>query len=384
MIRTIVGWIRVVLPPAWAVTLFLVLWLFFLGLEQWVAWWWGVPGADIAQVRAGAVALGAAAYGVYRVLAFHPLFRPGYASWLAVTPWTSRKPLPVGPIHLVVQDLVLIALMMASCYGTPSNPFQVALAFLGTYLGALCVSFWGCGLVGVAYVIAFGLGLSVRLGGDPRMAVCAVAVLYVLAQVGIRRSLARFPWQVPEWWKAQGAARKAAREGMTLQLGWPFEVLRPKPPSESFALRDAVFVSLLAGWWLYAGASAIPDEEKRRAIVCIPLFYVTGGCVLGRLLVYCRYYAPPISFWGRVFTLRWIVPGYDQVFAAPLCALVAAVAGTITLHLAGLPGDTAVPIAMSLVLFITLGMGPSMKSWCMTGNHRIAPTLLGKQQYVEL
>ena len=29
-------------------------------------------------------------------------------------------------------------------------------------------------------------------------------------------------------------------------------------------------------------------------------------------------YQTPISFWGRIRTVRWIIPGYDQVFVGPL------------------------------------------------------------------
>ena len=52
---------------------------------------------------------GMVAYGLYRAMGFHPFFRPSYRKWLETTPWTWRKPLPVGPVRLGWEDLVLAA-----------------------------------------------------------------------------------------------------------------------------------------------------------------------------------------------------------------------------------------------------------------------------------
>ena len=30
-------------------------------------------------------------------------------------------------------------------------------------------------------------------------------------------------------------------------------------------------------------------------------------------------YVPPTTFWAPIITGRWIIPGYDQVFVAPIC-----------------------------------------------------------------
>ena len=66
-------------------------------------------------------------------------------------------------------------------------------------------------------------------------------------------------------------------------------------------------------------------------------------------------YADPISLWGRIRTLRWIVPGYDQVFlvAAPASgwplprSLLPAWAG-------GVPLEIALPLAISMVCLVAL------------------------------
>lgn len=56
------------------------------------------------------VCFATAVYGAYWVWAFHPNTRPGYRNWLTSTPWTSRKPLPLGPVQLVWQDVVALVI----------------------------------------------------------------------------------------------------------------------------------------------------------------------------------------------------------------------------------------------------------------------------------
>src|SRR5262249_55837152 len=62
-----------------------------------------------------AVEFGAAAlvYAVFRLLRFHPACNPAYSAWLEMSPWTAAKPLPVGPVHLVWQDAVVVGSLAA-------------------------------------------------------------------------------------------------------------------------------------------------------------------------------------------------------------------------------------------------------------------------------
>src|SRR5436190_19696300 len=52
-------------------------------------------------------------YAAFRLLRFHPACYPGYAGWLKQTPWTPDRPLPLGPVHPVWQDAVILALIGA-------------------------------------------------------------------------------------------------------------------------------------------------------------------------------------------------------------------------------------------------------------------------------
>lgn len=374
MIRSFSRWMREVLPPNWAIAL---AFLFYLIPETWYVWWqWCVgisdAGEPFLRVRDGGMALVCAAYGLSRVWAFHPAFRPRYRQWLSLTPWTSEKPLPLGPIHLVAQDLFVLAV---ACLLLHDSPFRLLLppaAFLGAYLAAVCVSLLTIDVWKTGYVLAFGLGLAARLGHPPAAALFVLVILYPLAYLGLRRSLARFPWQTPKWLEDLSPDRRSNRQGTAKStLGWPYDHLHFDFSERPVARKHGVLVSLLAGWYLYATVSLMPQHDRPGMLGLIFMGCVLF-CVVGRTLTYCALHWPPISLWGRIRTLRWIIPGYDQVLLAPLCSLSVA-AATVAACVLGLPPEIAIPIASSLVLLITLNMGPSVKRWRLTGNHRIAP-----------
>jgi hypothetical protein len=104
-----VTWMRVVLPPWWSVILFavglvacelLAHWA-MRGFEGWgVVNWDDVQSREFAWLvhrpRDGWLAAGVIAYGLYRVMAMHPFYRPAYAEWLSQTPWHGRLPLALG------------------------------------------------------------------------------------------------------------------------------------------------------------------------------------------------------------------------------------------------------------------------------------------------
>jgi len=374
MMRSFSRWMREVLPPGWVIAIAL---LFYLVPEAWYIWWewWvGIPeaGEPMLRIRDVGVAVVCVAYGLFRVWAFHPAFRPRYRQWLSLTPWTSEKPLPLGPIHLVAQDLVVLAV---ACLLLHDSPFRLLLppaAFLGAYLAAVCASLLVTDVWKIGYFLAFGLGLAARLANQPVATLCVLATLYPLAYFGLRRSLACFPWQTPEWLENLSADRRSSqRETATSTLGWPYDHLHVDLSKRPIPRKHAVLTSLLAGWYLYELAPLMPRHDRPEVLGLIFLGCVLL-CVVGRTLTYCALHWPPISLWGRIRTFRWIIPGYDQVLVAPLCSLLVAAAFSAAYELQ-LPPRIVVPTASSLVLLITLNMGPSLQSWRLTGNHRIAP-----------
>jgi hypothetical protein len=395
MIRSIVGWMRVVAPPGAAIGLFLVLYLAPIVLAWVLTWRLGLPEIRGAfnPVRGMVVVMACVAYGVYRVLAFHPLFRPAYRSWLTLTPWTSDKPLPLGPLVLVPQDVVVLALMLALRHGAETGvrempivrPWAVPFALLIPYLLVHCAAFFGTGLRGTAFVSVFGLGLVIRLSFNPPVALAAAVAVYLWTWLGIRRELARFPWQIPAGWEKLGTALKSGRESPALGLGWPFDVLKPKP-ADGIRPTDALWVSLLAGWLLYACVIAAPFEHPvdRQGFVSFVFSVACLMSIVSRFFAYFWHYLPPIGLWGRIRTLRWIVPGYDQIFVAPLAAVLVAILAPYGLARMDVPPEIALPAVLPLVLWVVLGVGPSLERWRLTGSHRIVPMMMDRQQFIEL
>ena len=46
-------------------------------------------------------------HGYFRVRNFHPAINRKYRDWLAITPWSWKKVLPQGPVHLIWIDFVI-------------------------------------------------------------------------------------------------------------------------------------------------------------------------------------------------------------------------------------------------------------------------------------
>jgi hypothetical protein len=91
-----------------------------------------------------------------------------------------------------------------------------------------------------------------------------------------------------------------------------------------------------------------------------------------RIVIYVAGYAPPISIFGRVATGRWIIPGYDVVFIAPLAAVAAAWLIMLTGEAAGIAIALYAPLAAGAAVWLALALPPRRETWQLTGHHRIA------------
>lgn len=369
--------LRIILPP---LPVIFVFWLLCLMLEVPIhiaQWRWGGP-PPLARPVLALVSLAAAAYGVYRVVAFHPFYRPDYREWLAHTPWTVAKPLPVGPVAFVWEDLVVLAGFVLLTLAQPLlDPVRLVNFCLLAYLAALALTLWPTGAGVFGYAVAFGVGLAIRLFPDPWASLAAAIGTYVVAYVGLHVSLARFPWTL-EWEKAIAAGASAGNTDKFFEhfagpaCGWPYDRLRPRLVQPlRLGGRDALLVSLLAGWWLFALEGLLPDQRDRILLAFLVLTMTTILLPAARFVLYRSGYAPPIDLWGRLATFRWIIPGYDQIVVGPVCALLV---GPSTIMMApwwGLPAEVAIPIALSLVILVTLVARPSLVQWRLTGHHRL-------------
>jgi hypothetical protein len=384
-----IRWLRVVLPSGRTLPIFAVLYAIFEGSLRLLEWRLGARFVE--HVRPGTWLLGVfcLSYATFRATYFHPFYDLRYGKWLRTTPWTSSKPLPLGPVHLVWQDgVVLVAMALLAYLQGDLNPLRLLTFFLAVYLAWLSLSFQRTGQWAFAYAMWFGLGMEIRLWHHPWADAAAAVLLYPVAYVGLRQSLAKFPWDVPSLYEvaqALSSHRTANPAGDGGPLGWPFDRLRPKwPAATGIRTRDAILLSLLAGWWLYAVAALSSDPGVRLRIVLLVHGPAVAFLVLGRLVAYCAGYAPPISFWGRLWTGRVIIPGYDKVFLAPLAVVLIGWLLPELFAAHGLEPEIGVPLSLSLALLAGLSIGPSLLNWRLTGRHRLVPGTTIQQQCIKV
>jgi hypothetical protein len=365
-----IRWLRIVSPPLGRLIFFALVYGSAAGgslaLHRRFGFNFGVAHERVATQI---LIFGTLGYALWRTLAFHPLFVPGYESWLAATPWTSRQPLPMGPVHLVLQDVVLLGAVVGFAWLTGDVvALYVPQLFLAIYLLVLSISLFRTGFWPWGYAVLFGLGLMGCLWHDLPICGSAALATYTIAYLGLRRSLASFPW-TGDWSSvAAGVGIQLSNTQNTINtLGWPFGRLSPTGPGlrEPLSAHHALLSSMIVGWWTFAVGLHFP---------LLPAFVlaVLGFLVpMARVVIYCDGYGSPLSLLGRLLTGRWIIPGYDQVYVAPVLAVVVgASVASVTLQ-QGLNPAITLPIGVVVVLFICLGLGPSLRAWRLTGNHRI-------------
>jgi hypothetical protein len=325
-------------------------------------------------------------YGGLRVLAFHPFYRVDYCAWLERTPWTSRKPLPLGPVHWTWQDGLIIGGPTALAWADSRvDPLRIAALPLIAHAVVLVPSLFATRVLGLGYATAFALALVVRLGMSHWEFLAAATAASLVADAGLRRSLAQFPWprtsERPEPFRPQlttGAAQESTA------CGWPHDQLRADLANHPrVKTHHAALSSALAGWWVFAVAGLIVPVDRNIVLLMILTVEAPALAIL-RLLIYRPGYAPPINLWGRLLTLRWIIPGYDQVYLGPLCTFLIPWPVLYAAVRSGLAVEFAAPVAAALTLFVALSCKPSLLSWRLTGRHRIVPTFQQRTEFVKV
>jgi hypothetical protein len=375
MIRAFVCWMRQVLPPDATVGSFLVVYATVVAMYLHALWRWG-PAAVMAEnvlvVRDVVLIAAAALYGSFRVAAMHPILRPDYRKWLWATPWTRDKPLPLGPIHLVLQDGLVLAVLWGLMHSPQLPRLLLLLFFLLAYLGTLALALATANRFWHACLIVFGMGLAVFKVDEPLPSGLVLAAVYMVAYTGLRRSLADFPWRQTVDVK-EAIVRINRGTADQTALGWPYDQVSPKPTMIGISHEHGMAVSLLAGWWTFVIFATLPVKPAVMLTSAI-LMTTTFACTFGRLGLYCTHRRSPINFWGRLWTLRWIIPSHDKVFVAPLCVpLALAACGWLAVRQQLSPG-VSLALAETAMLLVTLNLGPRLADWQLTGGHRIKPS----------
>jgi hypothetical protein len=318
-------------------------------------------------------------------MGFHPIYNGPYKGWLELTPWTSRKPLPLGPVAPTWGDGVYMAtVILLSATQPQPRALQLLCLFLLAHLLALLPTLW-LGSWAIGYTTAAGLGLAVRFFYTPAACLAAATFTYVIAYEGLRRSLDRFPWPARSTRPtAENITGDPIVEGVQ-EVGWPYgQMLVEVRDVRRISRADAVLACLLLSWWIDCLAALIPDPRTRLGT----LILVSGAILFApliRLMIYTRGYAAPLTLWARIRMFRPIIPGYDRVYIGPICSLLA---GPMTLTLLAAmraPLGVGLAVADGMVVLVALLTPPGLRRWRLTGAHRMVSTIgEGQGQYVRV
>jgi hypothetical protein len=334
----------------------------------------GVAGFDqrafVAQatpMRLGTLALWAASYGVFRVWATHPRWNLRYWTWLAASPWRATQPLPLGPVHLVGQDAVFAGILTALALTVSRADALVPLAaILGGYVVALAVSLGATRQDRETGIMLFLFPGVAFVWGHWWLLLALLALLYVIAIHGLRRSWQRFPWDLHD--------RLGPAAVPTRQLGWPFDLLNAHEPPKPFSGGLVFLVALLVGLYVFTWLHCQPDPAFWDATgVAYTIGGLGSGVALVRLVVYRFRHAPPLSLWARIVLHRLVIPGYDRMLLAPLTLAATAIAGARLCLWAAVYPPLAAAVMTTLVLTLAVILPPTRRNWQLTGQHRLLP-----------
>ena len=403
--------IRQLLPP----TVYIVLAVLAVAIVE-LIWWVSAAavrnrmGLDpLLVIRDHLIVFLLTAYGVFRVAAFHPLFRNEYRGWLERTPWQPGIALPLGPVRLAWADLFIVG-SVACLLEDPReitdpdlsrlSALAGLLAFLQAHSLALAVVLWLIRPRGLAYLAMFLAAVSVRLSVEfPIAAILALAGSSIVAHLGLTQSWHLFPWTESRDWVAQiqtGWKSMKMRAGNgpgddispdrvpPADLGWPFGVCSPYQPPEFLTIRDRLLVGLLAGFWCYAVCSVVLDKLVF-GLSAMLLLYGTIALMGLRAVGFGGSHASPMNFFGRLRTFRWIIPAYDKCVVGPLSIFAVAVVGGLTGFFGlQIPLRILTPLMVTLTIWTAALAGPTPRVWKLTAPARLVPGRLNKNTFEEL
>jgi hypothetical protein len=161
-------------------------------------------------------------------------------------------------------------------------------------------------------------------------------------------------------------------------LAWPLDRVGPASPPQPIRQSVGFAAAALWGWWtfvllnlLHTWGDGIGQEMLRTIVVTqLPVFGVTFALL--RVFKYCLQYWSPISLWGRLWTGRLIIPGYDYVFISPLIICVISCIFPRMLS-PFLPLPIVGAATTGVIVAIYFNAAPSLRSWQLTGHHRLFP-----------
>jgi hypothetical protein len=393
--RKSITWLRVVLPPWWSLATFAgvlaILELFAHTVLRGTSHW-DVDTRELALLahspRDVWLAAALVFYGAFRVLARHPSYRPAYAEWLARTPWHGQLALPLGPVHLMPQDgLILLAAWLISRHDSRLDFHCVAALLMLPFLFGLVVALRATGATAHAYLLAYGLAAAVCAGIPSPASTPLLIPLYCLGWHGLTISLrglaAGVPSRLRQALRSLGMVKRSELPVTRNTIGFPLAQIGPRFDYPAISPRESLLISWLIAAWVYALSSRVPNPVDRAEIAYTLAQAGVIVAALVRVKIYCSEYRPPITLAGRLATRRWIIPGYDRVWL-PLVFAAVAILPLNLLAIMGVREFEFGPLALGLGFSISLGMPPRLGDWALTGDHRIAADPFTRAEFLEI
>jgi len=146
-------------------------------------------------------------------------------------------------------------------------------------------------------------------------------------------------------------------------------MLSPKYEDKTISTSTSLAVSALVGWWTFCIIVNSKGEPLPGLVVA---FAVAAATV--RWLIYCAGVTPPFSVWGRIASRRLILPGFDRVFLTPLAVILVGIMGGVIVRHAGAWYPVAESCATTILWFVLLSGGPTLRNWMLTGQFRFRPS----------
>jgi hypothetical protein len=308
--------------------------------------------------------------GVLRVTTLHPRFATKYEAWLSGTPWRPEIELPLGPVMLVWEDLLLVLpLGVLAAVDALAPAWVPAAGYLFGYclIAALSVkgNFW------YSLSLTFAASLPVLWHQSRVVLYTVLLIAAFISQIAIHVSLMDFPWDL-------GDSMRDIKRRPRVGLAWPLDRVGPAAPVDPVPPVVGFACALLMGWWTFvplkllcSAGQGVGEVVGRTVVVSqIPVLGLVFAAL--RAFRYCMLYWPPISLWGRLRSGRWIIPGYDYVLISPLlmCAISIGLPRLLTSYL---PVEIAGPAMMTFLVAIYFNGGPTLWTWQLTGHHRMIP-----------
>ena len=230
-----------------------------------------------------------------------------------------------GPLELVPEDALALGLLVLLGTTLPdfTSLYIINIFLICTYHYCDLVTFWKTGAPAYGYCAVLFLGFIPQMWRRQWVDFAILAGIYLVVHEGLWRALRKFPWQ---------------SEGFCATSAWNDTLWEPTriPPAAGLSIASTAISAWRRGsigstpfcapCWEAGGSGACARSSSTRVTrsalrSCLsPLATITSP-QLRRCLIYVRGYRSPISFWGRIWTFRLIIPGYDQVYVGPICSL---------------------------------------------------------------